>query len=190
MKKNSMIKDALILFVITLISGVCLGGVYELTKGPIADALAKEKAAAYQAIYADMTGAQEDAALTEAVKAYSEPGVVLNEVLYAVDASGNKLGYVMSITSKEGYGGEIVLSIGVQADGTITGFQVITHGETSGFGAKCTEPEFSGQFAGLNVPEITLNSDIDQIAGATITSKAVTHAVNTGLAFAQANPIN
>ena len=34
MKKNSYIKDALILFLITLISGISLGFVYQITKEP------------------------------------------------------------------------------------------------------------------------------------------------------------
>jgi electron transport complex protein RnfG len=33
--KGGFIKDAIILFIITLVAGACLGGVYSLTKGPI-----------------------------------------------------------------------------------------------------------------------------------------------------------
>lgn len=189
-KNNTIVKDALILFAITLIAGLCLGGVYELTKGPIKEAQMKEKAEAYQVIYEDADKFDTDTALEEAVAAFSAEGAVLTEVLYALDASGNRAGYVMSLTAKEGYGGDIVFSVGVQSDGTITGFQVLSNSETAGFGAKCTEPEFSGQFAGINVEQITLNTDVDQIAGATITSSAIVKAVNAGLAFAQANPLN
>ena len=33
MSKGGFMKDALILFAITLVAGACLGGVYEITKG-------------------------------------------------------------------------------------------------------------------------------------------------------------
>ena len=36
--KSGFMKDAFILFAITLISGIALGGVYEVTKGPIEQA--------------------------------------------------------------------------------------------------------------------------------------------------------
>ena len=48
---KKIIKDTIALTVITLIAGVALGGVYEITKEPIArqEALAKEKA--YQEVF-------------------------------------------------------------------------------------------------------------------------------------------
>ena len=48
MKKGGFMKDALILFAITLISGICLGGVYEITKLPIQESKMKADLATYQ----------------------------------------------------------------------------------------------------------------------------------------------
>ena len=45
MKKGGFMKDAVILFAITLIAGLCLGGVYGITKEPIAKAEAAAKIA-------------------------------------------------------------------------------------------------------------------------------------------------
>ena len=45
--KNKIIKDALALTLITLVAGVALGGVYEITKDPIAKQEAQAKAEAY-----------------------------------------------------------------------------------------------------------------------------------------------
>ena len=52
-EKKSMIKDALILFVITLAAGLLLGFVYDVTKAPIAEQKAKAKAAACKEVFAE-----------------------------------------------------------------------------------------------------------------------------------------
>ena len=51
MKKNPIIKNALILTIITLIAGLGLGFVYEITKNPIAQAQEKAKKEAWQAVF-------------------------------------------------------------------------------------------------------------------------------------------
>ena len=65
--------------------------------------------------------------------------------------------------------------------------------ETAGLGAKCKEPEFQAQFdasKGKHGPNMEVvkgggatETQIDAISGATITSKAITKAVNAGLSF-------
>ena len=53
MKKNTIIKDTLILTLITLVAGGLLGMVYEVTKEPIAQQAEKEKQEAYKAVFED-----------------------------------------------------------------------------------------------------------------------------------------
>ena len=48
---KQIIKDALILFAITLIAGLLLGGVYELTKKPIEEQSRIKKEKAYKAVF-------------------------------------------------------------------------------------------------------------------------------------------
>ena len=50
---KGMLKDAAILFAITLISGLILGAVYQLTKEPIAAQEEKAKTKARQEVFAD-----------------------------------------------------------------------------------------------------------------------------------------
>ena len=50
---NKIIKDACILFAITLVAGIVLGAVYNITKGPIAAADEKATNEAYAAVYKD-----------------------------------------------------------------------------------------------------------------------------------------
>ena len=192
-KNNSMIKDALILFVITIISGLCLGLVYQITLIPIKNAEQKAKQEAYKKVFTAAAAFEEDSALTQALADYSAEGAVLEEVMAAKDASGNELGYVMTLIGTEGYGGEIKMSVGVDASGAITGLEVLSMSEPAGLGAKCTSEEFRGQFVGINADEITVvkgeaggDNEIAAISGATVTSNAVTKAVNAGLSFLKA----
>ena len=52
--------------------------------------------------------------------------------------------------------------------------------ETEGRGTRCGEAAFTDQFIGLLIP-VTLGEDIDEVSGATITSQAVTMAVNQAI---------
>ena len=120
MKK--MIKDAAVLLVITVMAGLILGFVYQITKEPIA--AAKEKAAkeAYQEVFPDAFdfSAPLELAAPEGDTTWDTnyKNVDLGSVLEAVDEGGNVLGYVLTVTSHEGYGGDITFAMGIQKDGT------------------------------------------------------------------------
>ena len=72
MKAGGFMKDAITLFLITLISGICLGAVYEITKDPIAAAEAAAQQETYREVYADAAQFVEDEALDAAVQAFLE----------------------------------------------------------------------------------------------------------------------
>lgn len=191
---NKIIKDAMILTIITLVAGVCLGFVYEITKGPIDTAQAKAKQKAYQEVFAGADNFQEMEFNQENAKAVlKEAGYekdVINGYASALDAQGKTLGYLITVTSQEGYAGEISLLIGVSLDGTVQGIEILSIGETAGLGMKADTPEFKGQFEGKQVDTFqytkngaTQESEIDALSGATITTNAMTNGVNAGLAF-------
>lgn len=193
MKK--IIHDTICLVVITLVAGVCLAFVNQITADPIAKAEAEERAASYRKVFpeaADFSEIADTSALCDRISSDLATGVSINQALTAVDGNGTPLGCVVSVTSANGYGGDIVMSLGVSGDGTITGFTVTSMSETPSLGAYCTEDWFSEQFKGINAPAIRYTKDgksepdqIDAITGATKTTKAVTEAVNGGLRFAQ-----
>lgn len=199
--KSTLMKDAIILFVITLLAGLGLGLVYEVTKNPIAEANAKAKQEAYQRVYPDAKEFAADEAIDKKVEDSAQflsdnalDGAVISEVLVANDESGNAIGYVVSFVAKEGYGGDISLSMGMTNEGEITGLEVLSASETAGLGANCTKPDFKDQFKGKNVDAIeytkdgaTADNQIDAISGATITTKAVTKGVNAAIAFLKQN---
>lgn len=197
--KNTIIKDAIALTIITLVAGALLGVFYDMTKGPIEQAEFEKKQKAYQAVFTEATAFEANEELqakatSQEIHAEGVTGAYISEILEAKNDAGEVLGYVMSFASKEGYGGEIIVSMGIDLTGTITGLQVLTANETAGLGAKCKDAEFASQFTGIKDSTVTYTktgktnpNEIDAIGGATITTKAVTNAVNNALAFVYNN---
>ena len=196
MKKGGFMKDAVILFAITLIAGLCLGGVYGITKEPIAKAEAAAKIAAYKEVLPEASDFVEDG-MAEKIAASAEDlmgqgfgNVYIDSAAQAVDASGAAVGYVVSSTSKDGFGGEVKLSVGINGEGKVTGIAFLSLAETPGLGMNATGDEFKGQFAGKNAEALAVTktgspaeNEIQAMSGATITSEAVTNAVNAAIYF-------
>lgn len=129
------------------------------------------------------------AVLSEASEFSDAETVSLDGVDYTyytgLDDSKNVVGYVFT-TSSKGYGGDIVTMVGIKADGTISGMDFLSISETAGLGMNADTDDFKNQFVGKS-GEIGLNkntpaeNEIQALTGATITSKAVTNAVNIAL---------
>ena len=134
MSKGGFMKDAMILFAITLVAGACLGGAYEITKGPIEAAELAAKEDAFRTVLADAASFQLDdysAALEKANTDASGLGfgnVQIDECATGVDASGSPMGYVVTATSGDGYGGNITVSVGITAEGEVKGIEFLTIG--------------------------------------------------------------
>lgn len=193
--KNPMIKNTLILTVITLVSGLLLGFVYEITKQPIAEAQEAATQAAYQTVFADADEfvEYEDFDAAEALEYVTSFESCTSDVIdgvviaYADDVA---IGHVITVTAKDGYAGDITFTIGVTNEGMMNGISILTISETAGLGMNATKESFSGQFAdvlaqGFYVTKTgsTDDCEIDAISGATITSNAVTNGVNAGLLY-------
>jgi len=204
---NKILKNTLILTAITLIAGLGLGLVHEITLNPIAQAQEKAKKEAWQAVFPDAKldeFKETDVDQKAAKQAISDLGV--NATIDEVCTVGDT-GYVITTTDKDGYGGDIQVSVGIQSDGTVTGVSFLSLSETAGLGMKAKEDSFSSQFAGKQVEsfepsfyeqyvgknptKFAVSKDggdgeqIDALSGATITSRAVTGAVNAALGYYQ-----
>ena len=189
-EKKVMLKEAGILFAITLIAGLVLGFVYELTKDPIR--LQEEKAIqeACRAVFAEAADFEELNYTPRAsmMQDLAQNGVEIGTVYEAQDVTGEGLGYVVQSTTSEGYGGDIQVMVGISVDGTVQGVDFLTINETVGFGLNAKEPEFKDQFVGKQVLAFeytktgaTGDSQIDAISGATITTSAVVDAINAAV---------
>ncbi len=196
-KKGTILKDAVILFVITLIAGFALGFVHEITLPAIEAQNLQTKMNAYRTVFPGAAQFQENETLAqkagEAATVLNTRGytnITVDEALIATDESDNKLGYVVVVTTQEGYGGAITLSLGYAGDGTVKGIEILTMNETAGLGAKAGGKDFKVQFADKKVSEfaytktgVANENEIDALSGATITTRAVVNAVNAGISF-------
>ncbi|MGC4019734.1 MAG: RnfABCDGE type electron transport complex subunit G [Muricomes sp.] len=194
---NKIVKNTIILAVITLVAGVLLGLVYEVTKAPIAAAQERAKQAAYKLVLPEAASFEEYSGFdeSEAADVLRNAGYLDSDVAGAVvglDKSGEEIGCVVTVVSHEGYSGDITLSVGILADGTVKGVEMLSISETAGLGMKAAEPAFKDQFKDKQVEKFSYTKNkekgddkIDALSGATITTNAVTNAVNSAIAYFQ-----
>ena len=182
---NKIVKNALVLMAFSLVLGFVLGAVYKITEGPIAEAAKRKEMEAYKVVFASADTFQEmdgfdAAAATAIISAYPD---TINTALEAVDASGNVLGHVVTLTTKDGYGGGIVITVGIQNDGTVNGFSIVNIGGETIHNA--FQPAFADQFKGVKVDKFEkgTNLNYDSVAGASMTANAVVNACNAAIEY-------
>lgn len=183
--KNNIVKDALILFAITVCAGLLLGLTYTVTKEPIAMQQIKIRDAALNSVIKDADFEQIEEDLSK------QP--VITEI-YEASRNDEVVGYAFKLVTKEGYGGDIELIVGINADSTISGIDIIKHSETPGLGANADNDKFKDQFVAKPTKQLTVvkdgadtDTEIDSLSGATISSRAVTNAVNEASDYFNSN---
>ena len=159
---NKIVKNTLILTAITVVSGLLLGVVYDITKEPIAQAQENTKQEAYRAVLFDASSFEAvDFDADSASSLLSENGYTSDEITGVVegtDDSGETVGYVISVQSGEAYDGTLELSVGIATDGTVKGVEMLDISETAGLGMKADEAEFKDQFKDKIVEKFTLSA--------------------------------
>lgn len=194
---NKIVKNTLILTAITLVAGLLLGVVYDITKQPIAAAQEKIKQDAFRVVLSEADsfdpyeGFDEETA-ANLLKDSGYAAADITEVAVGKKGPEETVGYVVNVTSHEGYAGDIQISVGIASDGTVKGIEVLSISETAGLGMKAAEQEFKDQFKDKNVDKFSYtktgeqgDDKIDAISGATITTNAVTNAVDAALVYFQ-----
>lgn len=153
----------LILCIITIIAGVALGCTDILTRDSIAEQEARALNAARLSVMAEAE---------EFVEEPLNEGATLDNI-YRATKGGETLGYVGQATVS-GFGGPIVVVLGVDNSGTVTGVSVggSSFAETAGLGTRTKEPEFTDQFIGVS-GKPAAGENVDTISGATVSSSAV-----------------
>ena len=196
---KNIIKDACILFAITLVAGILLGLVYNVTKDPIAQQNEKAKQKAYQEVIADadkfeaLDGSYASDKVAETAKTVLSASATdfskdeVSEVVAGIK-NGKIIGFVVTVVAHDGYGGDIQFAMGIQDDGTLNGISILSIGETAGLGMRANTDAFKDQFKDKNVDKFeytktgaTADDQIDALSGATITTNAMTNGVNAGL---------
>lgn len=87
-------------------------------------------------------------------------------------------------TTVEGFGGPVYVVIDLDDQYVITAIEIgdDSFSETAGLGAKVKEDAFRNQYIG-KTGQLTVGTDLDAVSGATISSNAVTEAVNNILLY-------
>lgn len=204
--QNTLVHDTICLFVITLIAGIFLGAVYTITKAPIDTQNEKAKQEAYAAVYEGAEFVSDDT-VNKALESFNKDlaagkvtsenmgslsDVEISEILKA-RVDGQDAGYVVTCSGK-GYGGSVTMALGINAEGAIQGIQITDcSNETPGLGQNSTNADWNKQYVGTNMTQdLSVVKDgsgsadagtINSISGATITSSAVTRAIDGTFQF-------
>ncbi len=168
-----------VLLAITLIAGLALAMTNAVTKDTIAEQEKQKAEIVRQKLVAEAEGFT----LLEVPEASGTPRIL---ELYEGAKDGSAEGYVATVLNK-GFGGEIEVTVGFDKAAVLSGISVggANFSETAGLGAKSKDAAFTDQFIGKQTPLRVIkaggtpaDNTVDAITAATITSNAVTNAVN------------
>ncbi len=187
---KTILKFALILFMVNLIAAAILAATYNLTKRGIEKQESLVKEEALKQVMPEKIGNR--------IEPVKKDGIIRYWKVFKGESSQEQ-GYIY-IAKKYGYSGVIETMVGIKKDGTITGVRILSQNETPGLGAKIIEivsnrtffnalkeiftkekqpkeilsPYFTEQFTNRNIKELEISRDgIHAITGATISSRAV-----------------
>ena len=185
MDPKYILKLSITLLGICLVVSLLLGLVNGITADKIAALQEQAKQESLQAVFPDATFNEIEIGEAQAAAA-EEYGVELMYIYEVADGSG----YAIEV-GPSGFSGTIDMVVGINSDGTVAGISVISNTETAGIGTNvCSDkPNKNGvgvlsQFVGMSATAdnpFTVNSGsnrVDAISGATVSTKAITSAVN------------
>lgn len=200
MKKN-LFKDIIIFLIITITAGLSLAFVNLLTKEPIAIQNEKVIQDSYHSVFKEGKTFENDKQINEIIKKFpktikdnkyyfGDNGIVIDDVLKTTDSNNQLIGHIIKVTTKDGYGGDITLVIGIDNNDEITGIEILSIDETVGLGMNAKNENFRNQYYHKSIKNFIItktgkqnDQEIDAISGATITSSAFNNAVNGALAI-------
>ena len=194
---KDFIKLGFALLAVTFIAGFVLHTAYEKTKPMIEEIQRSQEAAARKEVLPETAEFNPVKMQEDKEDSFLIDNTVENRYWVGLDKEGKETGFVIKIYA---YGYDpmpIIAMAGLKKDGTLIGLKIIAQKETPGLGARIQETVeeagapvvwFTRQFQGLKAGAIeVIKGDVPEgvngiaaITAATITSKAVTDAVNKG----------
>jgi len=156
---------------------MALSYVYEVTKGPIAQAKAEKQLRAIKSVVQDFTNDPSK----ESFKCLKDSPLDLT--CFPAKKEGALVTMAVKTFTKLGFSGLITMMVGFLPDGTIHNIKVLEQRETPGLGTKIESKKFIGQFIGKHPSQNKLKvkkdgGEIDGITAATISSRAFCDGVN------------
>ena len=180
---KDILRLTIVLTVISAVSALSLAVVYKATQEPIAQNRRLALLAALNEVLPPHDN-QPDNELKVVNLGQDEQGRAKEMKFYPARQGGKLVGAALTAVSK-GFGGDIEMLIGVNGHGQILGIKILSHRETPGLGAKIIRPDFLQQFAGKTMKnQLDLKKaggEIDQITGASVSSKAVVQGIKNAL---------
>lgn len=158
----------------TLIAGLLLGLIHNITLEPIEEAARRSEVEAIESVVPEFTNDPSASAVEVDVE-----GVPM--VVYPAMNGDNLVGAAVKSYSDEGFSGRIDVMFGFDAEGCVTGYAVLSHAETPGLGAKMDtwfrSEEGSRSVLGIDPSRQKAfvakdGGEVDGITAATITSRA------------------
>lgn len=175
-KESTLFKMVITLLVITLLSGLALGLVNNLTLKPIAKSKLNQKINALKLVLPVFDNNPVDEKMLIKLENNQDSVEVYPAFLKDKFVGAAVIGY-----SKKGFSGLIKLMVGFNPDGTIFNIVVLEQKETPGLGTKIKDSTFINQYKTQNLADFNAKvkndgGEIDALTGATITTRAFSEA--------------
>ena len=180
---KEIVRFGLILMIVSVVAATALTAVYGVTNPRI---LAQKEAQLQEALAAALPGSD-----PASLKTVREQDEVLFYAAYAPGDTSKPMGYAF-VAKGPGYSSTIETIVGIDTLGRILGMKVLYQSETPGLGTKLQEVKYGEkeawyprQYLGKPAAAVAVDKDggeIRSITGATISSRAVTRAINEGYA--------
>ena len=171
-KESTFLNMTITLFLITMVAGVSLGYINDITKGPKAKAKLERKVNALKQVLPEFNNNPvEDVLMIKSDKAKDSIEI------YTGTFDNNPIGTAIIGSSDKGYSGLVIIMVGFNPDESIKNIVVLEQKETPGLGTKMKGDKFLRQFRGKKPAEFDLKpkkdgGDVDALTGATITTRA------------------
>ncbi|MCB0458575.1 MAG: RnfABCDGE type electron transport complex subunit G [Flavobacteriaceae bacterium] len=171
-KESTFLNMTITLFIITLVAGLSLGYVNDLTLEPKAKAKLERKVNALKQVLPEFNNN-----LVDEVTLIKSDKAKDNVEVYTAKNNDNYVGTAVVGSSEKGYSGLVKIMVGFNPDGSIQNIVVLEQKETPGLGTKMKEVKFLNQFKGKNPSQFNLKpkkdgGDVDALTGATISTRA------------------
>jgi len=178
-KESSFLGMLMSLLVITLVSGLSLGYVNDLTVGPKAKAKLEKKVNALKLVLPTF-----DNNPVEDMKLVKSEKVADSIEIYPAYLNNEFVGAAVIGSTEKGFSGLVKIMIGFNPSGVVENVVVLEQKETPGLGTKMAEDKFLKQFKGANLSTFNLKvkkdgGEVDALTGATISTRAFCDAAQT-----------
>ncbi len=171
-KESTFLNMTITLFVITMVAGLSLGYVNDLTVGPKAAARLAKKVNALKQVLPEFNNNPVDE-----VKLVKVENAKDSIEIYPGKMDSIPIGIAIVGSSEKGYSGLVKIMVGFEPNGNIKDIVVLQQKETPGLGTKMKDDKFIRQFRGKNPSEFNVmptkdGGEVDALTGATITTRA------------------